>query len=218
MDYKNFINLVTKINNKDLTGHKSHEKMIPKDRIKDLKQLEVSIEKAKKAAVLALFVPKKNIPHLVLIKRNSYHGVHSAQIAFPGGKPEVEDKDLQATALREAWEEIGVNIQEVKIVTHLSKVYIQPSNFLVTPFLGYCEIEPRFILDKKEVTQLITVNVLDLLSSDNLITHQVKTSYSNNKIEVPAFLFEQEVVWGATAMMIAEIIEIIKNYKNTKFS
>ncbi|MFY7812156.1 MAG: NUDIX hydrolase, partial [Flavobacterium sp.] len=131
--------MVTKINNKDLTGHKSHEKMIPKDRIKDLKQLEVSIEKAKKAAVLALFVPKKNIPHLVLIKRNSYHGVHSAQIAFPGGKPEVEDKDLQATALREAWEEIGVNIQEVKIVTHLSKVYIQPSNFLVTPFLGYCE-------------------------------------------------------------------------------
>lgn len=212
MDYKNFINLATKINNLDLIGVEAHEKMLPQDRIKDLKQLESNIENAKKAAVLALIIPKFNKPHLVLIKRNSYDGVHSAQMAFPGGKPELDDMDLQSTALRETWEEIGVNAQEIKIITHLSNVYIQPSDFLVTPFFGFCEKIPNFVLDEKEVSKLITVNVMELLNSNNIISHQVKTSYSKNSIQVPAFLLEQEIVWGATAMMLAEIKEILQKF------
>lgn len=183
--------------------------MLPLGRITDLNQLETKIENAKKAAVLALIVPINKHPHLVLIKRNSYNGVHSAQMAFPGGKPEKEDKDLKDTALRETWEEIGVNSQDVKLITHLSKVYIQPSNFLVTPYFGYCEKTPNFNLDVKEVSKLITINIFDLLNSNNLIKHHVQTSYSKNLIEVPAFLFEQEIIWGATAMMISEIKEIL---------
>jgi 8-oxo-dGTP pyrophosphatase MutT (NUDIX family) len=209
MDYEIFINLVTKINNLDLIGTKAHEKMLPQDRIIDLKQLETKIKNAKKAAVLALIVPINKLPHLVLIKRNSYNGVHSAQMAFPGGKPEKEDNDLKATALRETWEEIGVNTQDVKLITHLSNVYIQPSDFLVTPFIGYCEVTPNFNLDVKEVSKLVPINVFDLLNPSNQIIHLVQTSYSKNKIEVPAFLFKQEIVWGATAMMLSEIKDIL---------
>lgn len=212
MDYKNFINLVTKINNLDLIGSTAHEKMLPKDRIKDLKLLETTIEKAKKAAVLALIVPVNNMPHFILIKRNNYVGVHSGQMAFPGGKPEKEDIDLQTTATRETLEEIGVTTQEIKIISHLSNVYIQPSNFLVTPFLGYCENLPDFNIDEKEVNKIIIVNILDLLNPKHIVLHKVKTSYSKNIIEVPAFFLENEIVWGATAMILAEMKEILKNY------
>lgn len=210
LNFDTFINIITKINNNNLLGLSAHEKMLPMDRIKDLSLLNKNIENAKKAAVLALFIPVNNLPYLILIKRNSYEGVHSAQMAFPGGKPEINDTNLEHTALRETAEEIGITSEKITIINQLSNVYIQPSNFLVTPFLGYCKTECEYKLDYNEVQAIFEISLETLMNEKNVILHEVQTSYSKNKLEVPAFIFQNEIVWGATAMMIAEIKEILK--------
>ena len=111
--------------------------MTHKDRIQELENANPKRNNAKKAGVMALFYPKHwNVTHLLLILRKTYTGVHSNQIAFPGGKLELTDADLQETALRETHEEVGVPTERVTIIKSLSKVYIPPSNFEVQPFVG----------------------------------------------------------------------------------
>lgn len=210
MKFDIFFKIITKVNNNDLLGNFAHQKMLPKDRIKDLELLKTNIENAKKAAVLILFVPKNDEAHFIIIKRNSYNGVHSAQIAFPGGKPEISDENLEDTAKRETWEEIGFEIQNINIINCLSDVYIQPSDFLVTPFLAYSLENSNYLLDPKEVVQLFEIPVKHLLDDSFETIYNIQTSYSNQKIEVPAFLFENEIVWGATAMMLAEVKAILQ--------
>ena len=93
-------------------------------------------------------LPKAGLIHLPLMVRNSYPGVHSGQVSFPGGKLEPEDPDLEYTALRESEEEIGVDRRHVEVIGTLSRIYIPPSNFEVRPYL--CLFEKRFPFVKQE--------------------------------------------------------------------
>lgn len=163
----------------------------------------------RKSAVMMLFYPKDGETHLVLTKRNAYPGVHSSQISFPGGKAETEDADLTATALRETFEEVGVEPDKIEVVMPFSEIYIPPSNFLVQPFLGILKNEPKFKPDPKEVTAIIQLPLDTFLDDSIIIPSEMKTSYSQS-ILVPAFVFEGHVVWGATAMMLSELKETIK--------
>lgn len=184
--------------------------MAHKDRIEELENSNPQKQHAKKAGVLALFYPKEgNVTHLLLILRKTYKGVHSNQIAFPGGKLEPQDVDLQETALRETYEEVGVPTERVEVVRSLSMVYIPPSNFEVQPFVGlYAEPLP-FVLQEDEVESLVEVSLIDFLNNANLFEQTLSTSYAENVV-VPAFKLNGYTVWGATAMMLSEVKELLK--------
>ena len=210
MKFDEFLKSVSKIENIPLPAETSHFKMVPPFRQKLLKKQQEAIKKAKHAGVLALFYPDKNQEtRFVLILRNTYPGVHSAQVAFPGGKLEDQDISLKNTALRETYEEVGVPINDVKVIKKISQVYIPPSNFYVQPFIGITQITPKFIKQDDEVEALIEVNLKHFLDDEALVFKKVKTSYSV-EVEVPAFKLNDYVVWGATAMMLSEIKDLLK--------
>jgi hypothetical protein len=156
--------------------------------------------------------PKNNQTYLALIVRNSYPGVHSSQISFPGGKVEPSDKDLEETALRETEEEIGIFRKNIRIIRQCSEIYIPPSNFLVTPFLGYTEILPQFFPNPEEVKKMLEISVKDLLDDNTIVQTTMTTSYATN-IEVPAFKIDKYIIWGATAMMLSELKELLQTLK-----
>ena len=210
MKFETFINSVSKIKNLNLPGEDSQFKMSPpfrKDLIDDNKD---KMKYAKKAGVMALFYPDFKVEtHLILILRKTYHGVHSAQIGFPGGKYEVEDPNLEYTALRETQEEVGVPINMIEVLKPLTQIYIPPSNFTVAPFLGITHQTPKFVKQDDEVEDVIEVKLVDFLSDANAIETKVMTSY-NLELEVPAFKLNGHVVWGATAMMLSELKDLLK--------
>ncbi len=207
----NFIDFTKKINtlkNQKLGGLNAQFKMAPKLRLK-YDQDKIAASKPRKAGVLVLFYPNiKNETCFLLTKRASYNGTHSAQISFPGGKTEKSDKNLQETALRETLEEVGVQPLSVKIIRELTTVYIPPSNFLATPFLGFVNEKPTLILNH-EVEKEIEVLVSDLLDDANISAVTLDTSYME-KAEVPCFKINNHVIWGATGMMLSEIKELLK--------
>lgn len=168
------------------------------------------IHQAKKAAVMILFYPDtNNITNLVLILRKTYKGVHSAQVGFPGGKVEFNDQSLLQTAIRETQEEVGVNQEDIVVLKSLTEVYIPPSNFIVHPFMGTLHYPPSFIKQDDEVEDILQIKLQDFLSDNNVTSKEVQTSYSV-KINVPAFNLNNQIVWGATAMMLSEVKVLLK--------
>lgn len=183
--------------------------MAPEFRLEELKMGRLKKKNPKKAAVLALFYPDSNdLTHLLLILRKTYQGVHSNQIGFPGGKVEKGDSDLIATALRETHEEVGVSPNKVRIIKSLSEVYIPPSNFEVQPFMGISTDSLLFVPQDTEVEAIVEVTLRDFLDDSKVFHQTLSTSYAEN-VEVPAFRFNGHVVWGATAMMLSEIKELL---------
>ncbi|NBL65363.1 NUDIX domain-containing protein [Flavobacterium sp. NST-5] len=209
MKYSEFVKFLPKITNLYLPGFEAHAKMAPLDRIATLKPPFFS-ENIEKAAVMMFFYPKNNEIFLALILRNSYRGVHSSQIAFPGGKVELSDVDLEQTALRETFEEIGINKDSIEVIRQFSEIFIPPSNFVVTPFLGLSHSEIIFNPSEREVAGMIEVSIDEILDDANVSEVSLTTSYAENW-EVPAFKFGEFVVWGATAMMLNELKEVIKS-------
>ena len=208
MEFDYFLSLISKIEHKQLGGFSSHAKMIPKER-KVLRKIELESAKPRKAAVLALFYPDEvNLTNFLLIVRASYDGTHSSQISFPGGKYELADIHLETTAIRETSEEVGVNAEDINIKRQLTDTYIPPSNFLVSPFIGYSNSKPSFETNH-EVEDLLEVKLADLLNENSVSTKKLSTSYMEN-IDVPCFNLNKKVVWGATAMMLSEIKDLIK--------
>ncbi len=160
---------------------------------------------ASQSSVLILFYPRNNNIYTVFIERPLYDGIHSGQIAFPGGKMENSDNTLIDTALRETKEEIGINQNKIKISGSLSQVYVIPSNFLITPFVGIYEDEPVFKPDAREVSRLIEVPFDELLNKKNISKGQVKAA-NGRSYNVPCFKLKNNIIWGATAMILNEFI------------
>lgn len=210
MKFEAFLHLSSKIKHLPLPGEESQFKMSPPFRIELLKRQKEAMKNPKKAGVLALFYPDENTQtKLILMLRKTYNGVHSAQVGFPGGKLEEQDRSLQEAAVRETFEEIGVPVKDINVIRPITDVYIPPSNFLVQPFIGISEVMPNFIKQEDEVEELIEVLLSDVLDDKYIISKSVTTSY-NVKVEVPAFKLNNHVVWGATAMMLSEIKDLLK--------
>ncbi len=191
-------------------GEKAHMEMLPKFRTKELREVDVEKANPREAAVLALFYPDKDdITNIVLILRKTYKGVHSAQIGFPGGRVELTDSNLEETAIRETYEEVGVQPENINILKKITKIYIPPSNFWVHPFIGLANHTPNFVRQETEVEQIVEVKLEDFLNESNLIEKTLNTSYAKN-VNVPAFFLNEHVVWGATAMMLSEVKMILK--------
>lgn len=160
--------------------------------------------------MLAVFYPdEQQQTRFVLILRKTYEGVHSNQVGFPGGRVEEEDKNLMQTALRETEEEVGILREQVEVLRELTKLYIPPSNFWVQPYVGVMQQTPVLVPQEDEVEDILEIALEDFLSDSCLTRRTLSTSYAE-EIEVPAFLLNGHVVWGATAMMLSELKEILK--------
>ena len=208
MDFNYFIKNLQTIKENKLGGLDSQFRLAPKMRIKYSAE-KIAASNPKKAAVLALFYPNENNETCFLLtQRASYNGTHSAQISFPGGKIEASDKSLEQTALRETYEEVGIKEELITIIREITDVYIPPSNFLATPFLAYSEQKPLLNINH-EVDHTFDVKLVDLLNDDNISSINITTSYAN-KIDVPCFKLNNYIVWGATAMILNEIKELLK--------
>lgn len=210
MDFQDFLNIIPKIAKEKLLGMDSHLKMASLERIDIMRKGLLNYKDKREAAVMMLFYPKDTETYFVLIIRNEYPGIHSSQISFPGGKVEEDDISLEYTALRETYEEIGITPDKINIVKPFSDIYIPPSNFIVHPFMGYSNEEIVFSLSSREVAGIIEWPLSDFLEDKNIVNVAMKTSYANNTV-VPAFKIEEHIVWGATAMILNELKETIKN-------
>lgn len=209
MHFDEFLKYAPKILNIELPATEAHLKMVPPNRAELLRKTDFTKIKPKKAAVMMLFYPKNFQTHLALILRTSYNGVHSSQIAFPGGKVENYDFDLKQTALRETHEEIGVHPNSINVIRAFTEVYIPPSNYIVYPFLGYSNDELEFVLQEDEVAGMLEFPLCDFLDDKILQTATIKTSYADS-MEVPGFQVNEHFIWGATAMMLSELKETLK--------
>ncbi len=157
---------------------------------------------------MLLFYQDEDKIKLPLILRPVYVGVHSGQIGLPGGRMEEGDKDFFETALREANEEIGINPADVTVIGHLSDLFVFASNYMVHPVVGYMKHRPTFLTDPREVDQLIEVPLSTLLDkSSRGITNIVVSG--NMEVSAPYFDVDGHTVWGATAMMLSELLSVI---------
>jgi 8-oxo-dGTP pyrophosphatase MutT (NUDIX family) len=208
MNFTEFTSKISNLKTSNLGGLEAQFLLAPKLRLQ-YDTDKIAANNPKKAAVLALFYPnKQQKTTLLLTQRASYIGTHSAQISFPGGKLDKNDANLQETALRETHEEVGIHPKSIEIIRELTDVYIPPSNFLATPFIGMLSMTPNFVLNH-EVAKTIEISVNDLLDENNISSQILDTSYMK-KVAVPCFKINGYVIWGATAMMLSEIKELLK--------
>ena len=163
-----------------------------------------------KSSVLILLYPYQEEMSFVLIQRSDYNGVHSSQISLPGGKFENSDPDLWGTAIRETQEEIGILSSTIHFLGKLTPLYIPPSNYMVNPFIGFTKSRPDFIPEHKEVAEIIEVRLSDLMNEQNVKTRRIKIKLGFS-FRVPCWEINGHIVWGATAMILAEFHELIKS-------
>lgn len=192
---------------KPLPGSRAHEMMVPPTRRESLHN-PFPVNNVKYSAVLILLYPHEDSMNFVLIKRAQYDGVHSGQIALPGGQIENSDRNLKFTALRESQEEIGIDIGKVNVAGKLSEIYIPPSNFRVQPFVGFYSGDPVFKADGIETIRTIEVSLKDFLNPD-LQTEKEVYRRNGAVVKVPCFYLNNEIVWGATAMILSEFLSIL---------
>jgi 8-oxo-dGTP pyrophosphatase MutT (NUDIX family) len=182
---------------------------VTRKRIKDLSPDQFN---PRRSAVLILLFPINNVLKTVLIQRTEYKGVHSGQVAFPGGKFEETDKELVNTAIRETYEEIGIEPNDLTVLGKLSDLYITPSNFLVSPYVAYMNKIPVFHPNELEVQKVIVID-LEYLSDISIKGIKVIEQSSGLKIETPYYEVEGLTVWGATAMIISELNAVVEESK-----
>ncbi|MCX6283043.1 MAG: CoA pyrophosphatase [Bacteroidetes bacterium] len=167
------------------------------------------LSSAKPSGVLILLYPYKEDIYFVLMKRPDYTGVHSGQISLPGGKFENTDRDLIKTAVREAKEEVGIDPSAVNIMGILTPLYIPPSNYIVTPVIAWSDQRPKFKKEPREVDEIIEVSLADFLDDKNVQTKRVKL-FIGLSADFPCYYINRNIIWGATAMILSEFRELLK--------
>ena len=203
-------NFIEKIKNRfiqPLPGRAAQVKMAPSI----AREFNVSKD-ARIACVLALLYPKNENWHIVLIERmssNNRNDRHSGQISFPGGGYEDSDGLLARAALREAEEEVGVISKDISIIGQLTDMFIPVSNFLVHPFVGFMDYAPDFVPEPSEVKDILEIPVPKLLDPTTIRTTDIKIPEGYTIKDVPYYSLNGHIVWGATAMMLSEFLEVI---------
>ncbi len=213
MEFTEFILLLEDRLKKSLPGRPAQLKMSSMARIQELINIMPSPD-ARQSSVLILLYPLDGEIGLVLMLRPEYQGIHSGQISLPGGKYEESDESLVFTALREANEEIGITPSQVQIIGQLTEMYIPPSHYLVTPVVGYQATRPVFKADPKEVARIIEIRLSDLLDDKKVQLKKMKLRLGIT-LKVPSFFIDDNIIWGATAMILSELKEIIEEIRGS---
>ena len=191
-----------------LPGAVSHRKMASQVRRSEMR-FDYDTSGAVPSSVLILLYPKNGMLHSVFILRQTYDGVHSGQVSFPGGRQEPDDSDLVETALREASEEVNIDPASVEVLGTLSEMYIPPSNFLVLPVVGYASQAPDLRPDPAEVAQIIESDLGFLFDESN--KKETTLTVRGVVLDTPYYDVENKIIWGATAMILSELTDVIKS-------
>jgi len=187
-----------------LPGKKAHFEMIPSLRLREFDPIPDS---ARKSSVLLLLYEKQDTVHTLLMLRPSYKGVHSAQVSFPGGSYEAGDLTPEDTALRELQEETGISRNHIRIIGKLTELYIPPSNFIVTPFVGYTKEEFTLLPDPVEVEKIFRVELSAFIGDKNIKTKKIRIQ-DGTEFDTPYYDVCGQTVWGATAMILREFSKL----------
>ena len=207
--FEDFIQQMEKTLKNPLPGYVAHRKMAA-EVLNHRKLYEYDPLRTKTGSVLIHFYEKDSRIFITLIERQKYDGVHSGQISFPGGKKDKADSSVYITALREAEEEVNIYRDQVKIIGSLSPIYIAASDFKVHPILGYSLTIPDFVADKKEVAKIINFPVEQFLTYG--IIKETLLNIQGTQIQTPYYDIEGKIVWGATAMILSELIAVVQTF------
>lgn len=189
-----------------LPGVAAQMRMAPVYR-QDAALLDVGGKDCREAAVLVLFHPVGGTAHLALILRPDHHRHHAGQVAFPGGRRDPGET-LETTALREAQEEVALPPGDVEVLGTLTPLYIPPSKFCVHPFVATARAPLRLRPSDAEVAALLHVPVEHLLAAET--RREAPRPLGGKTVSVPYFDVEGHRVWGATAMMLAEVLALLE--------
>ncbi len=193
----------------ELPGEEVHLEVSPMGRIKSSEAMK-SVKFYKESAVAIVLHQKDDDWYSILTQRQAYKGYHSGQVCFPGGKKSESDNDLLEAALRECEEEIGLPPEELQPLGELTPVYIPVSNHYVTPFVFYLKNEIELTLDAYEVKEAFSFNLIDLINPNNFTKGEIQISPSKQLSDIPYFLLNRKIVWGATALMLNELRYILQ--------
>jgi 8-oxo-dGTP pyrophosphatase MutT (NUDIX family) len=163
----------------------------------------------RQSAVLILLYPDSNHIYFPMIVRPVYAGVHSGQVAFPGGRMEETDRTYTDTALREAFEEIAINPAEVDVVGMLSPLYVPASNYMVYPVVGTSYNRPAFQPDPREVAQILEIPLSQVQDLSRIGTKEIIVR-DNIVIQAPFYDLLGHTVWGASAMILSELVVVLE--------
>ena len=211
---ESFITFLNNALKAKLPGQDAQAVMMPTLSDKSRFSLEAKKD-AREGGVMILLYQKDGSLYFPLIQRPDYDGVHAKQMSFPGGKKDVEDESLMITALRETKEEIGIEPGKVEVIGSLTELYIIASNFNVLPTIGLLNGLPEFIADEHEVDEVVEVKLADLMD-DAKQKEKPLTILQGITINAPYFDLNDKVVWGATAMILSELKQILQPYYKSK--
>jgi 8-oxo-dGTP pyrophosphatase MutT (NUDIX family) len=188
----------------NLPGEKSHRKMLPDGRKysfpEELRDIVYS-------GILLLLFPDGDEIYTCLIRRTASMKHHAGQIGFPGGKMEKTETTPLETALRECHEEIGIDPRNVLILGSLTPLDIPVSRFKIFPYVGWSDHKPVFILNSQEVEKLLFFPLIKDLSASERKYAEVTSAFGT--VMAPCFYREGEVIWGASAMILAEFLDLL---------
>ena len=191
-----------------LPGQSAQLRMAPASR----RKYTVAPDTVRKAGVMATLFPKNEEWHIVFIERNKNdRDSHGGQISFPGGKAEPEDGTMLKTALRETEEEVGILQNQIKVLGSLSEVYIPVSNFNVYPYVGFLDFQPVYTIQEEEVYKVLEIPVSHFQNEAVIRTTDIPINKFLTLKNVPYYEVEEHILWGATAMMMSELMEVIGN-------
>lgn len=190
----------------DLPGRAAQELMAPRP-IDESRFRENPNFPAKLGGVMLLLFERANDLWIPLIKRPEYEGHHSGQVSFPGGRMESIDESLVQTAFRETEEEVGVPKDQIEYLGTLSELFIIASNYKVLPAVGFLHEPPSYVLEEKEVESVLEVSLTQLKDTSRRGVQPMR--FGQYTIHSPYFDVEGHQVWGATAMMLSELLAII---------
>lgn len=196
-----------------LPGNEAHQRM--SSYLKRANYKKDWNEPARESAVCILFYEKSNEIHFPLIERVKYPGVHSGQIALPGGKIEPGETKTEA-ALRELEEETGFASKHIEILGELSPVYVLASNFNINPVLAISRETPVFSHNPNEVEQLFEQKLGEILVDERIKETEILAG-ENLKITAPYFDVQDKILWGATAMILNEMKEMMRGFTSSEF-
>lgn len=165
------------------------------------------------AAVLVPLFKKGENCHLLFTKRSDQVKHHKGEISFPGGVVDEEDLELERTALREAFEEIGLEEKDVQIIGVLDDI-VTTTQFIVTPIVGFFSYPYPFKISEVEIAELIEVPLASLLDEDFFGEQEILRG--GRKEVVYAFQYDRHVIWGATARILRQFLDLIQPLENMR--